>query len=202
MENKLISVKLNFEIQFKVDSKSHPEDFKSLINFFDNLNKVHTGIIRLCCEDYFKNTIQQLREEHKLRLTEIQYGKPLKIHLFLVCDVKTFYLYFSIIKEILKGCEIYAGSTDKARITIAGMQNAIIDLLKKINEKLPNILPNSKFDEIENEIKNGKIIRSLIEKIEDAKFKKSYNSLCNRSIFISKLNLFYNNIEETLIDKQ
>jgi hypothetical protein len=198
----MITVKLNIEIQLLEDNRSHPADFNKLIGFFNNLKTIHTIVIKQCCEEFSKTgKNQKLRKEHKLQLEEIQYGKTLKISLFFGCDVKTFCLYFSIIKEILNVCEIYVGTTDIARITIAGIQNAVIDLLKKINEKLPKILPDSKYNEIEKEITNGKTTGSLIEKLEDQKFKKSYNSLCGKSIFISKLTLFYNTIEETLIDK-
>lgn len=201
MKNDFDKVFFNFEIQLIEDKRLHPAGFNKLIGFFNNLNKIHTRVIKQCCEEYSKNPKLYLRVEHKLRFDEIQYDKAIKVSLFFDCDIKTFCLYISVIKEILKVCEKYAGNTDKARITIAGIQNAVIDLLKKINEKLPIILPDSKFNEIEKEITNGKTIGSLIQLLEDPKFKKQYNKLCSGTIFISKFKLFYNTIEETLIDK-
>jgi hypothetical protein len=39
MEDKLISVKLNFEIKLIDVSTSYPSDFNKLVVFFDNLKK-------------------------------------------------------------------------------------------------------------------------------------------------------------------
>ncbi len=197
----MITVNLNFEILLIGDSKLHPADFNKLIGFFNNLKTIHNGLIKQCCEDYSKNPKRQLREEHKLRFDEIQYDKAIKVSLFFDCDIKTFCLYISVIKEILKVCEIYAGNTDKARITIAGIQNSAIDTLKKIHENMPTILSASKLNEMEKQIKSGAIVSSIIEKLEDPKFKKTYNKLCYKTTFISKLKLFYHTTEETLIDK-
>jgi hypothetical protein len=61
MENKMIEVKLNFEIQLVEGSKSQPADFNKLIGFFDNIKKIHTGVIKQCCEDYSK-----LRLKHQI----------------------------------------------------------------------------------------------------------------------------------------
>ena len=65
MESKMITVKLNFEIQLIGDSKSHRADFNKLIGFFNNLKTIHNGLIKQCCEDYSKNPKRKLREENK-----------------------------------------------------------------------------------------------------------------------------------------
>jgi hypothetical protein len=178
MEDKLISVKLNFKIQLIGDSKSHPADFNKLIGFLNNLKIIHSGVIKQCCEEYSKTyPNQKLREEHKLRFDTIEKDNFLNFSLSFLLNHDEVEYYLTLIKLFFDFCKRYGKDIKHLAGTIQPFKD-VYDEINKLIKKTPT--PNSK--------KSDNFIFEAYNKLmKNENFKRAYNSFCKTGILITKL---------------
>jgi hypothetical protein len=179
MENKLIKVKLNFEIQLTENDVTQPEDFNKLIVFFNNLKTIHSGVIKECCLEYSKSyPNQKLKDEHKLKFEMIEKNNFLHFSLFFQINHEEVASYLTLIKYFFAICERYGKDTKHLKSTINSIQDAYEDI-KKIFNKVQTSDSKKK-----NE---NSLLKSYNNLMSNKNFKKVYNSFCRNGIFIKKL---------------
>lgn len=177
LEIKMITVKLNFEIQLLEDIESHPLDFKKFIGFFDNLNKIHTRVIKQCCEEYSKIPKRNFREEHKLKFDTIEKDNFLNFSLSFQLNHEEVEYYLTLIKLFFDFCKRYGKDTKHLAVTIQSV-NDIYNKIKKLIKKTPatNLKKSENF-----------IFKAYNKLMTNVTFKKAYNSFCKTGILITKL---------------
>ncbi len=180
----MIEVKLNFTIQLTDDSKSHPADFNRLIGFFANLNKIHSSVIKQCCEDYSKTyPNQKLREEHKLKFDTSEKENFLHFSLFFQISNDELELYLTLTKLFFDFCENYGKDTNHLAVSIHSVK-AVLNKIKRLFKKVE--APDSK-------TKNDSSILKLYHNLMgNNNFRKAYNSFCKTGITINE---FISNIQ-------
>jgi hypothetical protein len=177
MENKLITVKLNFEIQLIEDKRSHTADFNKLIGFFNNLKTIHYGVIKQCCEEYSKNPKRQLREEHKLQFDKIENDNFLSFSLSFQLNYEELEYYLTFIKLFFDFCKRYGKDTKHLSVSV----KSIADVFDNIKKLLKNA---TKSDSKKSENFLMKVYNNLMKKDN---FKRAYNSFCKTGILITDL---------------